>query len=434
MTTAMTTDRELLGRYAETGSEDAFREIVHRHVSLVYGAALRQLCGDAPLAEDVTQTVFTTLAARAKSRSPITHLAAWLYTTTRFAVSHAVRSERRRRARELEAHKMNEALAESSPEFRPEIPTELIDEALAGLDDRDREAVMLRFFEGQSFAAIGRAMEMGEDAARMRVTRALDKIRATFARKGVTSSVAAVGATLASQAIAAPAGLAANVSTTALAGTAAAVAGVKLGILTYATTKTLLGFAGGAIAIALIGLAYFHQGSAAKPVVGPSIASPPVPTQPHLVDRPAAPLVRMAPPPAARPAVTAQTPEDAVRAQQAADASRMARMKPWLEAGMPIRGSVTLLIDGQSVEKSVEFIMGKDALVDTGNGTLVVTPELLPDGSVHYAVAFRGKDWDGTPDKEQRLPAVVDTPWGSFTVGVGDQVFAFDPDESRLPP
>ena len=92
MLTAMTTDRELLGRYFDAGSEEAFREIVQRHVNLVYGAALRQLCGDVSLAQEVTQTVFTALASRAKPRAQISHLAAWLHTTTRFAVSHAVRT------------------------------------------------------------------------------------------------------------------------------------------------------------------------------------------------------------------------------------------------------------------------------------------------------------------------------------------------------
>jgi len=54
----MITDGELLRRYAETNSESAFTELVERHLALVYSAALRQVNGDAHLAQDVVQTVF----------------------------------------------------------------------------------------------------------------------------------------------------------------------------------------------------------------------------------------------------------------------------------------------------------------------------------------------------------------------------------------
>jgi RNA polymerase sigma factor (sigma-70 family) len=427
MAAAMTTDRELLGDFAGTGSEDAFREIVRRHVNLVYSAALRQLCGDAPLAEEVTQTVFTALAARAKSRVQITHLVAWLYTTTRFAVSHAVRAERRRRARELEAHKMNEALADSSPEPLPAIPPALIDEALAGLRDRDREAVMLRFFEGQSFAAIGTAMETGEDAARMRVTRALEKIRATFARRGITSSAAAVGATLASQAIAAPAELAATVSATAMAGPAAAATVAKFGILTFMSTKGTIGLAAAAVILGIGYLGYSHQPKPAARAPAPPDRDPAGEFEPAPGARPNGPYVATAPPPsAAKPIVAAPRPRGLESARRETDAERMARLKPLLEAGMPIKGSVLLLVGGRQVEQQVEFVMGRDTLIDTGNGTVAMSPALNADGSVSYSIGLRGKDWNGSVEAVQRLPTVVNTPWGSFEVFVGDQAIAFD--------
>src|ERR1700712_4151853 len=111
----MQTDQELLQCYVQQRSEKAFTELVQRHVDLVYGAALRQLCGNASLAEDVTQSVFTTLAAQASALAQRRHLSAWIYTTTRFTVSHTVRTERRRQTREQKAQAMNDILTQSDP-------------------------------------------------------------------------------------------------------------------------------------------------------------------------------------------------------------------------------------------------------------------------------------------------------------------------------
>ena len=96
----MTPDSELLGRYAQTRSEDAFAELVRRHVNLVYSAALRQVNGDAHLAQDVAQTVFTDLARKAGSLARRESLTGWLYTSAHFAASKIVRTENRRRDRE----------------------------------------------------------------------------------------------------------------------------------------------------------------------------------------------------------------------------------------------------------------------------------------------------------------------------------------------
>lgn len=173
----MTTDRELLRRYAQENMEEAFTELVHRHVNLVYGAALRQLCGNTSLAEDVTQAVFTTLANKANAHSGISHLSAWLYATTRFTVSHTVRAERRRQNREQRALTMQTLTIGSGTNERPNVPPNLFDEVLETLDESEREAILLRFLEGNSFSEIALAFEVTEDAARMRVTRALDKAR-----------------------------------------------------------------------------------------------------------------------------------------------------------------------------------------------------------------------------------------------------------------
>jgi DNA-directed RNA polymerase specialized sigma24 family protein len=98
-TLRMTVDAELLDRYVRLNSEGAFAELVQRHINLVYSAALRQVAGDAHLAEDVTQSVFGDLARKAAALAQRQELTGWLYTSTHFAASKAVRAERRRRVR-----------------------------------------------------------------------------------------------------------------------------------------------------------------------------------------------------------------------------------------------------------------------------------------------------------------------------------------------
>src|SRR5436190_411038 len=101
----MNSDCDLLRRYAETNSEEAFAELVRRHVDLIYSAALRQVNGDAHLARDVAQSVFTDLARRATALSGREVLTGWLYTSTHFAAAKAVRAAQRRRAHEEAARK-----------------------------------------------------------------------------------------------------------------------------------------------------------------------------------------------------------------------------------------------------------------------------------------------------------------------------------------
>lgn len=239
----MSDDGELLRSYVEQNSEQAFAELVNRHLGLVYHAALRQTGGNAHRAQDVAQTVFVDLARKAKSLTHHPVLSGWLYTSTRYAASKVARSEQRRQAREEGAQLMNELTAHSSSsadwnQLRP-----IIDDALHALNERDREAVLLRFFEGKPFAEVGAKLAVSEDAARVRVDRALDKLRALLSRRGVTSTSAALATLLANEALAvAPAGLALKITGVALAG-AAATAGATAVATFIGMTKLQVGFA-----------------------------------------------------------------------------------------------------------------------------------------------------------------------------------------------
>jgi RNA polymerase sigma factor (sigma-70 family) len=221
----LTEDAQLLCQYIDDRSEEAFTELVRRHVNLVYFAALRRVGGDRHLADDVTQSVFTDLARKAPSLKNRAVLAGWLYTSTRFAAAQAVRTEQRRRTHEQEAHTMNELHSTPEPgwdQLRP-----IIDEAMDELNEPEREAVLLRFFENLPLAEVGEKFSLSPDAARMRIDRALDKLRGLLAKRGIASTSVALAAIFASQSgLAAPSGLVTKI-----------VAGVlsRAGTLTTAT-------------------------------------------------------------------------------------------------------------------------------------------------------------------------------------------------------
>lgn len=240
----MTDTRELLRQYAEAGSEAAFSELVHRHIDFVYSVALRRVHGDAHLAEDVVQTVFADLARKAKVLSPDVVLVGWLHRHACYTASGLVRTARRREARERKALEMN--TPDTTPDALPAEVTGLLDEGLNGLAEQDRHALLLRFFQGLDFRAVGAALGVSDDTAQKRVQRALEKLHRFFLKRGVTLSVAALATMLSSQTVsAAPAGLAAAVTSTALAG--ATVTGplglllLKLSALLKVHTALLVG-------------------------------------------------------------------------------------------------------------------------------------------------------------------------------------------------
>lgn len=243
-------DAELLRRYVDKRDQAAFAELVQRYLGLVYHAALRQLGGEGHAAEDVAQRVFTLLARKAPGLRGHATLAGWLHTTTRFAAGEVMRTERRRRAREQEAFTMHgnpttDSGSANDAAWRDLRP--VIDEALGELDAPDREAVLLRYFADLPHAQIGARLAISENAARMRVERALEKLHARLARRGVTSTAAALGVVLANQvgAITLPVGMAASVTSAALAGSVAAgAAATTAGIFGFmSTAKIVVGLA-----------------------------------------------------------------------------------------------------------------------------------------------------------------------------------------------
>jgi RNA polymerase sigma factor (sigma-70 family) len=231
-------DAELLRRYAEERAEDAFAELVRRHLDRVYTVALRQVGGDVHLAEDVSQRVFADLARKAAALAERPVLGGWLYRSTQFAATDVVRAERRRKRREQEAETMREITDNAGAAVDWERLRPVLDQIMGELKDEDRDAVWLRYFEGRSFADVGTRLRVAENTARMRVDRALEKLHKALAKRGVTSTTGALAAVLGSQAVAAaPTGFATAVTGAALAGAAGGSGGVWVAIFTMSKIK-----------------------------------------------------------------------------------------------------------------------------------------------------------------------------------------------------
>src|SRR5262245_47444801 len=204
----MSNGEELLSTYVESGSEAAFRELVGRYVDFVYSVAFRLVQGHTQLAEDVTQTVFINLAKKAPTFTQRVMLGGWLHQHTYHVATKAARSERRRQIREQEAVQMQLLQNDERESCDWEMIAPIIDEALTSLEAEDRCAIVLRFFERRDFRSIGQTLRKSEDAARMRVNRALEKLRTCLSQRGVCVSVVALGGALWTQAVsAAPAAL-----------------------------------------------------------------------------------------------------------------------------------------------------------------------------------------------------------------------------------
>ncbi len=241
-------DHELLRRYAkqDAGADAAFTELVRRHCDLVWAAA-RRVSGDADLARDVAQTVFTDLARKADKLPPGTVLAGWLYRAACHAAAKHIRGEARRAHRERQAMQQNElrsgdAEARAATELQP-----VLDAALADLTETDHDAVVLRFLAGRSLAEVGATLGTNEDAAQKRVSRALEKLREAFRKRGVTVSGGIVAAALGvAAAQAAPVGLGGVIATASLAG-AGATAWGTFSVFTLMKSKLALGIVGGAV-------------------------------------------------------------------------------------------------------------------------------------------------------------------------------------------
>jgi RNA polymerase sigma factor (sigma-70 family) len=189
-------DFEWLQQFARAGNQSAFRDLVRRHIDLVFATALRK-AGDAGGAEEISQNVFGVLARKAWQFAPDDSLPAWLHKTTLLESQAWQRGEMRRRRREQAAAELGTTMKtpDEQPAFHALVP--LLDEALLSLREKDREALLLRYYESQSLKDVGAALGVSDDTAQKRVTTALEKLSHFFQRRGFkTATVAATTAAL----------------------------------------------------------------------------------------------------------------------------------------------------------------------------------------------------------------------------------------------
>jgi RNA polymerase sigma factor (sigma-70 family) len=222
-------DTQLLREYAAQGSEAAFCVLVSRRIGLVYSAALRQV-RDPHLAQEIAQAVFIILSKKAGKIKGGTDLSGWLFKTTRYAALAQQRGAARRRRYEQEAQLQSEIQSQlSNPDPLWDQISPFLDDALDRLGEKDRQAVLLRFFENKSLAEVGNSLGSGEDAARMRINRALEKLRRLFHKRGVVSTTTLIGGAISANGVhAVPMGLVATITATAAKGSAVAASTLTL--------------------------------------------------------------------------------------------------------------------------------------------------------------------------------------------------------------
>ena len=252
---------ELLREYATRHSEEAFATLVRRHIDLVYTAALRHTRNHHQ-AQEVTQAVFVVLARKAGSLNSRTVLAGWLFQTARLTAANDVRGEIRRVRREQEACMQSDPNYHTEESWRDVAP--ILNEIIGDLREKDRDAIVLRFLQGKDYREVAAVLGATEEAARMRVSRALEKMRKMFARRGVVLTAAALGSAIAAQGTqAAPAGLAATVAAGAVHGAALTTSTLTLAegtlkIMAWTKAKVVIG------AGVVVLLAYQHHQNAVQ--------------------------------------------------------------------------------------------------------------------------------------------------------------------------
>ncbi len=231
-------DSSLIREFLEGGREAPFRQLVERYQDMVFSTALRRT-GDAGLAEEIAQDVFLVLAARARMLASCPNLAGWLYKTALKKSANRMKSDTRRERRE-EKFATESMAAEGATDVVPPMAFALVDEALASLRAKDREALLLRYFQGLGLAEVGSAQGASADAARKRVGRALSKVEGFLKGRGVVVPSAVAAAALQQSTHAAPAGFASAAAGVAAAPATSALSTAFTSIITMTKTQTAI--------------------------------------------------------------------------------------------------------------------------------------------------------------------------------------------------
>ncbi|HXR10019.1 MAG TPA: sigma-70 family RNA polymerase sigma factor, partial [Candidatus Acidoferrales bacterium] len=187
-------DSSLLQEFAAHRSQEAFTELVARHSDWVYSAAERMV-RDPHLAEDVAQAVFLVLAGKAAKLSDVP-LHRWLFKVTRYASANAIRARIRRDKYERLAAMSSSEILQGDPDEAWREIAPILDDSISRLRSRDRDALLLRFYQQKKLAEVAAALGVSEGAAKIRIARAIEKLRAVLRRRGIAVPTDALGAAL----------------------------------------------------------------------------------------------------------------------------------------------------------------------------------------------------------------------------------------------
>jgi RNA polymerase sigma factor (sigma-70 family) len=190
------TDWQLIRKFVDERSQAAFAELLKRYTDMVYSACAREL-GNSPLAEDAAQAVFLILARKAPTLSQgarAATISGWLFQTAILTSRNVRRQETRRHAREQEAAQMRYSQPNTALEWADVEP--LLNEAMRALPSGQRDLILERYFRDRPLAEIGADFGISENAARMRINRALERMRRYFAARNIALSTTALAAIL----------------------------------------------------------------------------------------------------------------------------------------------------------------------------------------------------------------------------------------------
>jgi hypothetical protein len=150
----------------------------------------------------------------------------------------------------------------------------LLDSAVEALNETNRRAIVLRFYEGHNLREIGAALGSSEDAAKIRVSRALEKLRSYFARRGVVvpsavlAGVISANSTQAAPALLAKTTAAAVISSTLISPSILTLSKGALKIMAWTKAKTAIIASVSLLLAAGITTVSLHEYNASRPIIG----------------------------------------------------------------------------------------------------------------------------------------------------------------------
>ena len=190
-------DHRLLERYFKLGDHGAFTDLARRYFPLVHSAACR-LSQNQSVAEEISQIVMSKLAGLRVMPPLSLPLSVWMHRTTRSVSIDLLRADSRRRCRERIFAMHCEP---AHTDFPWDNIAPVLDEVISQLADKERSVLLGRFFMGQSHAAIAESLNLSEDAVRMRVARALEKLGGLLRKRGIATTASALGFGLSAHAV-----------------------------------------------------------------------------------------------------------------------------------------------------------------------------------------------------------------------------------------